>query len=369
MTAATAGAIDCDLHPALPGCTALLPYLDEHWREEITSRGLDDLDLALWPRGAPLTARADWRPERGLAGGSVELARAQALEPFGTGIGILNPLFGAPALHNVDMAAALCRATNDWVAKEWLDAEPRLRAGILVPVDDAALAVAEIERRAADRRFVQVLLFGAAETLLGRRVNWPIFEAAERHGLPVALQVTSSTRFSPSANGWPTYLIEDHVNFAQTFQSQLLSMMSEGVFNKFPKLKVVLLNAGIGWVPSFLWRGTKEWRALRREVPWVDRSPAELFREHVRISCQPLDAPESAEDVAALLEMIGSDEVLMFSTDWPHWRFEGTDALPATLPARLRDRVLRQNALETYPRLWPSDDRSADAREGLNRPA
>jgi predicted TIM-barrel fold metal-dependent hydrolase len=343
--------IDCDLHPALPGCMALLPYLDEHWREEITSRGLDDLDLALWPRGAPITARADWRPEKGLPGGTVEMAQAQALEPFGTGIGILNPLFGAPALHNVDMAAALCRATNDWVAKEWLDKDARLRAGILVAVESPELAVAEIERRAADRRFVQVLVLGASETLLGRRPNWPILEAAERHGLPIALQMTSATRVSPTANGWPTYLIEDHVNFAQTFQSQLLSLIAEGAFTKFPRLKVVLLNAGIGWVPSFLWRGTKEWRALRREVPWVDRSPADIFREHVRISLQPHDAPEDPADYAALMEMIGSDEVLLFSTDWPHWRFDGTDALPPGLPERLRARVLRDNALDTYPRL------------------
>lgn len=354
MTAATQGAIDCDLHPAVSGCMTLLPYLDEHWRDEVQARGLDDLDLALWPRGAPITARADWRPAQGLAAGTLDLARVQALDPFGIEIGILNPLFGAPALHNADLAAALCRATNDWIAREWLDLEPRLRAGILVPVESPELAVQEIERCASDRRFVQVLMLGAAETLLGRRANWPIFAAAERHGLPIALQVTSSVRVAPTANGWPSYLIEDHVNFAQTFQSQVLSMIAEGVFSRHPRLKLVLLGAGIGWVPSFLWRAAKEWRALRREVPWVDRNPAEIFRDHVRISCQPLDAPPDAADLATLIEMIGSDEVLLFATDWPHWRFDGLDALPPGLPDRLRPLLLRENALATYPRLRES---------------
>ncbi|WP_135468127.1 amidohydrolase family protein [Crenalkalicoccus roseus] len=353
--------IDCDLHPALPGCMALLPYLDDHWREVITGRGLDDLDLALWPRGAPLTARPDWRPEKGLAGGTLEALRRQALEPFGSEIAICNSLFGAPALHNVDMAAALCRAANDWLAAEWLDREPRLRAGILVPVDSPELAVEEIERLAPDRRFVQVLMLGAGETLLGRRANWPIYAAAERHGLPIALQVSSGTRFSPTANGWPTYLIEDHVAFAQTFQSQLLSLIAEGAFTKFPRLKVVLLGAGIGWVPNFLWRGVKMWRALRKEIPWVDRSPAEIFREQVRLSIQPADAPEEPDDLAALLDMIGSEEVLLFATDWPHWRFDGTEALPRGLPERLLPRLLRGNALDTYPRLRPP--------EGASRPA
>lgn len=343
--------IDCDLHPALPGCAALPPYLEPHWREVVTGRGLDDLDLALYPRGAPLAARPDWRPEQGLAGGTLEALREQALEPFGTGIAVCNLLFGAPALHNVDMAAALCRAANDWMAREWLDREPKLRAGILVPVEDPGLAVEEIERRAADRRFVQVLLFGAGETLLGRRVNWPIYEAAQRHGLPIAIHAGSAARHAPTANGWPTYLIEDHVTFAQTFQSQLLSLIGEGVFTKFPRLRVVLLESGFGWVPNFLWRGTKMWRAMRKEIPWVDRSPAEIFREHVRISVQPGDAPEDPAEMEALLEMIGCDDLLLFATDYPHWRFDGTAVLPPGLPERLHSRVLRENALATYPRL------------------
>lgn len=361
--------IDIDLHPSLPGCMALLPWLDAHWREVITGRGLDDLDLALYPRGAPLTARADWRPEKGMPAASVEALRREALEPFGTGIGICNPLFGAPALHNADMAAALCRAANDWMAAEWLDKEPRLRAGMLVPVESPELAVEEIERRASDRRFVQVLLFGAAETLYGRRVNWPIFAAAERHGLPIAIHTGSANRTAPTANGWPTYLIEDHVTFAQTFQSQLLSMIAEGVFTKYPNLKVVLLEAGFGWVPNFLWRGVKMWRAMRKEIPWVDRSPAEIFRESVRLSIQPADAPEDAAGMEALLEMIGCDELLLFATDYPHARFEGVAALPPALPARLHAKVLRENALATYPRLRPSDARRAAAPGELNRPA
>jgi predicted TIM-barrel fold metal-dependent hydrolase len=85
------------------------------------------------------------------------------------------------------------------------------------------------------------------------------------------------------------------------------------------------------------------------------RNLADIFRDHVRISIQPIDAPPDPADLAALLEMIGSEEMLLFATDWPHWRFEGTDALPPGLPDRLRPRVLRENALATYPRLQESE--------------
>jgi len=113
----------------------------------------------------------------------------------------------------------------------------------------------------------------------------------------------------------------------------------------------VLSGCGIGWVPNFLSRGVKMWRAMRKEIPWVDRSPAAIFRDNIRLTIQPADAPPDPDDLAVLLEMIGSDDVLLFSTDWPHWRFEGTDALPPGLPDRLLPRVLRENALDTYPRL------------------
>jgi hypothetical protein len=43
--------------------------------------------------------------------------------------------------------------------------------------------------------------------------------------------------------------------------------------------------------------------------------------------------------------------MLLFSTDYPHWRFEGREAVPPQLPARLLPGLLRDNALDTYPRL------------------
>ena len=42
---------------------------------------------------------------------------------------------------------------------------------------------------------------------------------------------------------------------------------------KFPKLKVVLIESGVTWMPPYLWRLSKFWRGVRNEVPWIDRPP------------------------------------------------------------------------------------------------
>ncbi len=136
------GAIDCDLHPAMPRAPDLLPYLDEYWRDQFVSRHIDKYSFVLtsYPPNSPLSARPDWRAPSGLPGGDLDMIRRQALEPFGTRLAICNPLHGAVALFNEDMAAALCAAMNDWVASELLDREPRLRASILVPPHSPELA-------------------------------------------------------------------------------------------------------------------------------------------------------------------------------------------------------------------------------------
>ncbi len=55
--------IDCDIHPAVGGTrTTLLPYLDDHWKEQVVSRAIDGLDLNSCPPKMPLFGGADWRP-------------------------------------------------------------------------------------------------------------------------------------------------------------------------------------------------------------------------------------------------------------------------------------------------------------------
>jgi hypothetical protein len=355
MRASTLGGVDCDVHPAPPGMAALLPYLDDDWRAQVTARRIDRLDLMCFPPGAPAHGRADWRPaDGGGPGADLPALCAHVFDGFGTQTAILNCLCGIEALGHGALAAALARALNDWIAAEWLGREPRLRASILIPLQDPDLAVAEIERRAGDPRFVQVMVLAMGDMPLGKPVLWPVWAAAERHGLPLAIHAGTAARHATTSGGWPSYHLEDYVTTSLAFQAQLLSLVSEGVFRRHPRLTVVLLESGFTWLPAFLWRANKIWRAMRAELPWVDRPPADIIRAHVRVTLQPSDAPPEPRDLAHLLGQLAAEQMLLFSTDYPHWQFEGHDAFPPGFPAALRRRVLADNPRETYPRLGAS---------------
>jgi predicted TIM-barrel fold metal-dependent hydrolase len=349
-----AGAIDCDLHPAVPGMQVLLPYLDDYWREMVSVRALDRLNLSLtsYPQNTPLACRPDWKLDGGMKpGSSLEAMQGHVLDRFEMQFGILNCLYGAQVMHSEDMAAVFCRATNDWIRDQWLSRDPRLRASIVIPVHNTELAVAEIERRADDPRFVQILMLVSGETTLGRRQLWPIYRLAERLGLPIGVHAGSAYRHPPTAVGWPSYYVEDYVAQSSAFENQLQSLISEGVFAKFPGLKLVAIESGLTWLSGFIWRADKTWKGVRVEVPWVSRAPSEIIRDHVRFTVQPIDAPDELPALARLIEHLESDELLLFSTDYPHWQFDGDDALPAGLSAPLLRKILYQNALATYPRL------------------
>jgi len=345
------GAIDCDVHPALPSMSALLPYLDDYWREQVVTRGIDGMDMNFFPHAVAANCRPDWRLEDGKPGSSLAHLQSHLLDPFGIRYAICNSLYGVHAVVNTEMASAFCSALNEWMAREWLDRDPRLRASIMVAPHAPDLAAEEIEKRAGDKRFVQVLLFAMGEVPLGRRLHWPIFAAAEKHRMPVAIHSGTIYRHPLSWNGSPSYYMEDQFMQAHGAAAQVLSLLAGGVFKKFPALKVVLTETGFTWLPEFMWGAHRMWRAMRNEIPWVDRAPLEILREHIRVTLQPTDAPPTPEDMTKVLEMLGSDRMVLFSSDYPHWHFDGDKALPAGIPEPMLPKILVDNALETYPRL------------------
>jgi predicted TIM-barrel fold metal-dependent hydrolase len=344
-----AGAIDCDVHLPVPGVNQLLPYLDDFWRDMVVSRGLDRLDLTSLGK-SPMSIRPDWRLPTG-SEPDVDTVRTHLLDRWKLKFGICSCIQGSVALHSEDLGSAIVGAVNDWVADKWLRPEPRLRGTILVHADNPRRAAEEIERLGGDSRFVQVMLLVMQNTLFGKRPFWPIFEAAQKYDLPIAIHAGSLYRHAPSTLGWPSYYVNDYVNQSFAFQAQLMSMLMEGVFGKFPRLRVVLLESGFSWLPNFLWRANKTWKGTRIEIPWVHRLPTDIIREKVRITTQPFDGPLEPGRLEKVMKQIGGDQMMLFSSDYPHWHFDGDEPLPPELPAPLTHRCMYENAVSTYPRL------------------
>lgn len=342
--------IDCDVHCVVPSVQALFPYLSDHWREYISQSGFKGAPDTAYPPKMPTTARpGSAPPEGGPAGSKLGMLREQVLDAWNVERAILNCDYAVESIHNPDAEVALASAVNDWIVAEWLDREPRLRASIVVPSKQPDMAAREIDRHGDHPGFVQVFLPVRSAMPYGKRQYHPIYEAAARHDLVVGLHFGGSPGNPPTSSGWPSYYVEEYTGMAQEFQYQVMSMIVEGVFDRFPTLRVALVESGFSWLPPFMWRFDKEWKGLRREIPWTKRLPSEYIREHVRVALQPIDGPPDPERLLRLIDQLGSDDLLMFSTDYPHWHFDTPEeAVPSALPDGLRQKIMHGNALAFY---------------------
>jgi predicted TIM-barrel fold metal-dependent hydrolase len=340
--------IDCDHHNEIDSVKDLYPYLSQHWRDHLDAYGASGTSGGYYPRF--MDHIEDARPPSGRRSGSEHaFAKENMLDRWNIVYGILTPLTPASRQLNYELGAALATAVNDWQIAEWLDLEPRYRASIILPIEDAAASVAEIKRLAHDKRFVQVQFSGRPQEPMGRRKYWPIYEACAEHGLAVMSHAFGSYGNPITGTGWPSFYVEEHVGPAQAMQGNVASMVIEGVFERFPTLNVVSVENGFFWFPSLMWRLDAAWKLLKSEVPHLKRLPSEYMKEHVYVTTQPMEEPHKRQHFYQTLEMFGCDDRILFATDYPHWDWDAPDGcFPAKLPPDLERKILFENAAKLY---------------------
>jgi uncharacterized protein len=231
---------------------------------------------------------------------------------------------------------------------EFLARDERLRASLVVSTVAPDDAVLEIERVGEDPGFVQVLLPVRSDLPWGHKTNHATFAAARSAGLQVGLHAWGRAGKAPTPSGFTTTYLEDYLGNQPIAQAQVLSFVSEGVFERFPDLRVVVTECGFAWLAPLLWRFDKDWKGVWREVPWVKRRPSEYVHEHFRFTTAPAHLPSDPAALDQLLEMMDAPGMLMYASDHPH---EHGDAIPALLDQLTdgeRRRVLRGNADALY---------------------
>lgn len=335
--------VDCDVHNAFDSIEVLIPYLTERWRDTVASGALYQIGF---PYSYPMDSRRDAGPAIGKAAGSdLDLLKKQLLNEYDISNAILTgPNFGPNAIEvQHELGSALASAYNDWLIANWLDKEDRLRGSALINANDPDGAVREISRIAAHPRIVQIGIIPLSRGC-GEPFYHPIYQAAQNHDLVIGIHIGPNTT---TAIGQPPYFIEWRTCLSQHVQTQLVSLIAHGVFEKYPRLRVTLIEGGWTWLPSLLWRFDMNYKALHSEVPWLRRRPSEYIHDHIRLTTQPTEEI-TTQEFLHLLDVLGSDEVLMFSSDYPHWDFDSPLRALPSLPESIARKVYAENARAWY---------------------
>jgi predicted TIM-barrel fold metal-dependent hydrolase len=267
--------------------------------------------------------------------------------------------------NNVSDAVHLVQAANDYFIEEWLPVDERFHLAIGVQAQDPRAAAAEIRRLAGTPRVVGVMV-PFIDRLLGHPHYHPIYEAAVEAGLPIVLHPFGG---EGEFQGNATYPVAPPHTYTQMqillstlAMPNVVSLIFDGTFQTFPELKVVFTEYGLTWVPSLLWRMDEKWRALRVETPWLEELPSTVLRRHIRFTTQPLEEGEQRGQLAQVLQMMHAEELVLFSTDYPHWDNDFPDFAFSALPDSMVERISFRNALDVYPIELPVTARDAHRR-------
>ncbi|MEH6944913.1 amidohydrolase family protein [Bacillus sp. JJ722] len=337
--------IDCDLHEAFNDIKELLPYLDKRWKEYIIPGS--------WrPNGLPYArltpggyAMVDAWPGKGkIAGSDFPLFKKQLLDSYNVKRGILTGVFWPSDINTQpEFKNALATAYNDWQIDNWLKKDKRLLGSIHINCHDPVAAAKEIDRLGSNPQMIQVMISVIPEAL-GKTFYHPIYEAAQRNNLPIGFHLGACSSTVLDKN---PYFIEWYSMRIQNYQIILSNLVIHGVFEKFPNLKVMMIEGGFSWVVPTMWRLDMAYRTFRREVPWLKRLPSEYIRDHFKFTTQPMDDP-NPKHMIQMIEMLGP-ELLCFASDYPHWDFDDPyRAFPAVMPKEWKKKILYDNAREFY---------------------
>lgn len=362
--------VDVDVHHNFKNRSDLFPYMSRFNAERFSEYGFG-VQASTAFNGGKLGRRIDIIDENdpppadiGPVAYDIDDTRARLLDQYGIELALLTGGPGqlASAMMDADFGSAICRAFNDFSIEHWLEKDSRFRLALHINSQDPAGAVAEIDRLGSHPGVCAIMLGCGAPRPFGNRFYHPIYEACVRNGLAVAMHFGgegAGLNPPPSAAGYPSYYIEHRQLRPSFYMVHVSSFVFEGVFDKFPSLKIGMLEGGFAWLAPLLWKMDLDWKGLRRQTPWVERLPSEYVKEHIRFATQPMEEPDNPEALKHIIDWIDGGRTLMFATDYPHWDWDDPTMTLAGYPEDLRRRIFAENALDTFGLELPSMSKAA----------
>lgn len=314
--------VDTDVHMTVPE-EEVATYMNEPYKSSIT-----DSPHSIFPSSS-------WDQRMG---GKIEDNFSEFTDPndiyefkeeFNVEHPIINTFEPLGKFSQSDLAMELMRAYNDLLLDKFLDDHDFLGLAA-VATQKPAKAAEEIDRIAEENQVVGLYIGSSGEfPPLGDSQYDIIYQAAEDNGLPIAFHGNAEEfmfDFPLQNRGFNNFFSVHSVGHTWQQMMTLTSLIAEGAPVKFPDLNWIFLEAGYGWVPYMMHRMNKIYHMRRSEVPLLEKSPEAYIRESFYFASQPLGEPESPDDMARMLEIMGTDNI-MFATDYPHWDFDAAEEL------------------------------------------
>jgi uncharacterized protein len=273
------------------------------------------------------------------------------LDEANIAVSVLFPTAGLAfgLIPDPEWAAGLARGYNDWLYDQFLRLDPdRLKGAALIPLQDPARAVKELEYASRELGMVAAVLpaMGLYEAF-GHQSFWPVYEAAQDLGVLLAVHGAPSQGLGLDRLHRLIQVRTLTHGFSQMVQ--MTSMMFEGVFDRFPRLRFAFCEAGCGWVSYLAERLDLEYQNRRPQAPLLKKLPS----EHLRSGQIFLHTELGERGLGRAIDEFGPD-VFFCASDFPHEpKHEFPEAVEtlmerADIPETAKHKLLWDNPIRMY---------------------
>ncbi len=361
--------IDADGH-VNEGDVDLARYMPEKWRSWAPRRVKDErghtrtfIEGRIWPMthgpGPGVTGPMTDKARKSGPGMTEPEPRLKDMDREGIDVAII---FGTQialtvnGLMSGELAAVLCHAVNEWLLEYCSADRRRLRSVGLIPCQAPDLAVKELEFLAKAGATSAMLPTNVYGRNMGDPMFFPIYDAAEKIGMTLSVHPQTGHDGIPGVSGvmgagsrrFFKYVYVHMTAFPFELMIAMMHMIGEGVFDRFPKLRVAFMEGGAGWLPFWMERFDEHLEKLAPHMPDLKRRPSEIIKsDQIVLSCE---SEESGLD--RVLEAAGAGTVL-YASDYCHWDCHFPYSVKDICDARdlnheQRERILWRNAADFF---------------------
>jgi uncharacterized protein len=364
--------VDVDVHHSWERDEELIPYLPEAWRDYVAQ---NPSRIYPPPLAGPVRNNSGRIQETLIPGLPIgvnyDVMKRTLLDRHNFFRCVLNFNVGQFASHlNPYFGNALASAGNDWNIENWLGLDDRFYSMVVINSGVPEEAAKEIRRVGKNPRIVGVLLTAnVSGRPWGHPIYDPIYKAAVDLGLHISIHHGGFDRPGSSTTAVGGHLPSVTLamsQFSQAAMHYVASLIVHGTFEKFPELRVLVVEYGVAWLPYVMTRLDNDRKLLEAESPWIKKWPSEYIREHIKLSTEPIEESPDPKDFVQLMQTIdGVEDLLCFSTDWPHWAADDPRYVAKILPEQWHRKIFCTNACEFYgwappPEDWTSNPPSAE---------
>ena len=262
-------------------------------------------------------------------------------------------LFPTPMLTlgthpQLEVEVELARAYNRWLVERVLPASDRIKTMPYLPLSDPDASVEFIEEFAEKPGVVGFMVTAVRYQPIHQNRFVKVFAALNERSLPLAFHSGPNWSDRPFEQ-LNRFLGVHALGFPFYAMIQLTNLVLNGIPERFPKMKLIFMEAGQAWVQLLIARLDAEYRQRSSEAPLLKRLPSEYIRE-MYFTTQPLEQLDNSDHTRAMFEEINGESQLLYSSDYPHQDFD----LPTQvydlpfLSDQARRAILGGNALKLF---------------------